>query len=801
MSIQPVVHPVKCYHCGDTCSAAPVWAEDKAFCCDGCKTVFDLLSENGLCNYYTLNEKSGIAIRRSEFNGKYAYLDDPVVANKLFSFKDERIAHITFHLPQIHCSSCVWLLEHLYRLDEGIIQSRSDFMKKELAVEFDFQRTSLRKVVELLVLIGYEPALHLDDLEKKKKTHPQRQRIYRIAVAGFCFSNIMLLSFPEYFHIASGSDGAMQRMFGYLNLFLSLPVLLYSGAEFYLSAWKGIRAKFLNIDLPLTLSIAITFGRSLYDILSGIGIGYLDSMSGIIFFMLIGRYFQEKTYYNLQFNRNYKSYFPISVSIRKKGEESSIPLSEIGIGDRMIVRSQELVPADSVLHSEVAFVDYSFVTGESKPVRVCRGQVVYAGGKNTGATVEMVVEKEVKQSYLTSLWNKDAFQEEKDAEEQSFVHKLARNFTIVLLLLSVGGLIYWWPTDFQRGLNALTTVLIVACPCALLLSATFTNGAVLRILSSRAFYLKNALVIEKLRTINQVVFDKTGTITSAAENEARFEGDALSADEAQMVFALVNQSHHPLSKTIARSLKGNESEKVEDYTELPGKGISGMVRGIRLRLGSAGFVGPDVSENSEETRSWLEIDGKVCGYFAVQNIYRNGLSEVVEALRPHVDMAVISGDNESERKNLQRYFSKDSMLLFHQKPEDKLSIIERMQSTGKQVAMVGDGLNDAGALRQSNVGIAISESVNNFSPACDVIMEAKAFEHLPKLFAFARSARWIILGSFVISLLYNVIGVSIALSGDMQPVVAAILMPVSSITIVLFTSGASWVAARRIKLR
>jgi P-type Cu+ transporter len=800
MAVQPVVTPIRCYHCGDACNALPVRSEDKSFCCDGCKTVYELLSENGLCNYYALGEKAGITIKRSDFNGKYAYLDDPNVTDKLLTFKDDEVAHVTFHLPNIHCSSCIWLLEHLYRLDEGITQSRSDFMKKELAVEFDYHRTSLRKVVELLVLIGYEPSLHLDDLEKKKAVHPQRQRIYRIAVAGFCFSNIMLLSFPEYFHIAHGSDLAMQRMFGYINLVLSLPVLLYSGAEFYLSAWKGIRARFLNIDLPLTLSIAITFGRSLYDILTGIGIGYLDSMSGIIFFMLIGRYFQEKTYFNLQFNRNYKSYFPISVSVRKENEEYSMPLSDIKKGDRMIVRSQELIPADSVLMSEVAFVDYSFVTGESEPVRISRGQIIYAGGKNTGATVEMVVEKEVKQSYLTSLWNKDAFQEEKDAEEQSFVHKLARNFTVVLLLLSVGGLIYWWSSDFQRGLNALTTVLIVACPCALLLSATFTHGTVLRIFSSSAFYLKNALVIEKLRTIDLVVFDKTGTITAASDNEARFVGEELTNQERAAVFALVNQSLHPLSKTIARSLYMPEVGEVSNYLELPGKGISGTCNGRFIRLGSPSFLGLASPQATEETRSWLEVNGKPRGYFAVQNVYREGLEEVVDQLSQDMELAVVSGDNESEKAHLLRLFPKSSILLFHKKPEDKLAIIESFQNSGKKVAMVGDGLNDAGALRQSNVGIAISESVNNFSPACDVIMEAKAFADLPKLFAFARRARWIILGSFAISLLYNVIGVSIALSGEMQPVVAAILMPVSSITIVLFTSGVSWLAAKGLKL-
>lgn len=800
MTATSAIPLLKCYHCGDVCGHDPVRKDDKVFCCDGCKTVYELIADNGLCSYYHLQANAGVAPGKLNFNGKFAFLDETSIQEKLLTFRDEAKAHVTFHLPQMHCASCVWLLEHLYRLDAGINASRSDFLRKEVAIEFNPSKTSLRQVVELLTTISYEPALHLDDLEKKRVVNPQRQRVYRIAVAGFCFSNIMLLSFPEYFHIADTGDVRMQEMFGYLNLLLALPVLLYSGAEFYLSAWKGLRAKFLNIDVPLALSIVITFGRSVYDIFTGIGIGYLDSMSGIIFFMLIGRYFQERTYSNLQFDRNYKSYFPISISVKTAHGEEGRQLSALKCGDEMIVRSQELIPADSTLLSPSAMIDYSFVTGESKPVRVMQGQLVYAGGRNTGATVDLSVQKQVKQSYLTGLWNKDAFQEEKRAEEQSFVHKMARNFTVVLLLLSVGGLLYWWPTDFQRGLNALTTVLIVACPCALLLSLTFTNGAVMRVLARNAFYVKNALVIEKLRDIGTVVFDKTGTITVQGET-VHYHGASLSSSERSAVASLVGQSNHPLSKAIAKHLSVDASQAVELFQELPGKGLTGMVNGVTLVAGSAEMVGEEEAELTLQSRVYIAFNGAVKGYFAIENAYREGLTAVVQILSRDKKLAVISGDNDAERKNLKQLFPVNTELKFGQRPEDKLHFIEHLQSDGLKVAMVGDGLNDAGALRQSEVGIAISDNVNNFSPACDVIMESKSFHLLPELFEYAKWTRRIVLGSFVLSLLYNVVGVSIALSGDMKPVFAAILMPLSSISIVLFTTGASLLVAKRLGLR
>lgn len=791
----------KCYHCGEACGSDPVKAEGKSFCCDGCKMVFELLSENNLCTYYNLDSNPGLSPKILNFQGKYAFLDDQQTIEKIIRFQDETHVHVQFYMPQMHCSSCVWLLEHLYKLNQGITSSRVDFLRKEVTIEYLKERTTLRKVVELLASIGYAPSLSLDQLENSKVAKPNRARIYRIAVAGFCFSNIMLLSFPEYFHIGVTGELGMIRMFNYLNLALSLPVLLYSGGEFFVSAWQGIKARFLNIDIPLALSIAITFGRSLYEIISGSGAGYLDSMSGIIFFMLLGRYFQEKTYNNLQFDRNFKSYFPISVSVIGKEGEKTIPLSQLKPGKRILIRSQEIVPADSRLLSGKAYIDYSFVTGESEPVRVNAGQLVYAGGRQTGSSIELIVEREVEQSYLTNLWNKDAFQEEKEAESKSFIHRLARNFTILLLAISVGAYLFWMPFDAHRGLNALTTVLIVACPCALLLSATFTNGTVLRIFSKNKFYLKNSLVIEQLSKLNHLIFDKTGTITQGDHKDLRFEGTTLDEEKLSDIFSLVSQSNHPLSKAIAQKLSFCDKKEVLQFKEFSGNGIVGLVDGKAWRVGSSNFIRGSVGNKAHQSEVYIECNGEVLGHWVFRNTYRDSLPSVIAELQQRNQLSLLSGDNDSERPVLEKYFGKNSEMYFFQSPEDKLHRIEYYQQKGNVVGMIGDGLNDAGALRQSNVGIAVSDNVNNFSPACDAILEGQSFDQLGKLLRFAKASRIIILCSFGISLLYNVVGISFAVQGELSPVVAAILMPISSVTIVLFTTGSSWLAARKIGLK
>jgi len=791
---------VPCYHCGDQCGPKPVASRDKQFCCEGCKTVYELLEENNLCSYYQFDEKRpGISVKTPTYQGRFAYLDDPKVADKLLTYHDAQTAHVTFSLPQMHCSSCVWLLEHLYRIDPGISSSRTNFLKKEIQLEYQPASTSLRRVVELLTSLGYEPSLHLDDLDAPRKVGPQRKRVYRIAVAGFCFSNIMMLSFPEYFHLGSSPDASMVDLFNYLNLALALPVFFYSGGEFFVSAWRGLRARFLNIDIPLALSILITFGRSLYEIISGTGAGYFDSMAGIIFFMLVGRYFQDRTHHHIHFDRKYTSYFPIAVMVRKGGSEEAVPLANLRVGDRMVIRSQELIPADARLIDGHARIDYSFVTGESNPIRIQPGEQVYAGGRQTGSAIELEVLRQVEQSYLTSLWNKEPFQSGKHEEEHTFVHRLARNFSIFLIALSVGAFLFWLPSDSSRGINALTTVLIVACPCALLLSATFTNGSALRVYSRNGFYLKNERVIESLSRLRHLVFDKTGTITASDQARVRFSPGSPDEYLLRLVRSAASQSNHPRSRSLEREFRFADLLEVQDFREIPGKGIDAVVDGHAVRLGSSSFV-CSASGEAEESQVFVSVDGEVMGHFSFSQVYRDELSGLVKTLHTRFGLSLISGDHHHEKEQLSVWFNQDAMH-FNQKPEDKLHYIESLKKTGTSVAMIGDGLNDAGALRAADVGIAVSDDINNFSPACDAILEGASFGKLDRLIAYSHSCRQVIYVSFVISLLYNIVGLSFAVQGLLKPVVAAILMPASSLTIILFTTGMTRLLARRCGLR
>ena len=789
-----------CYHCGETCKENTTWIEDKAFCCDGCRLVFEILNENNLCSYYTLNPSSGNSPDKANYTGKFAYLDQEEVSSKLLHFTNDKQSHITFFVPGIHCSSCIWLLENLQRLEKGVISSSVNFPKREVTVIFQQAETSLSKIAERMTMIGYEPHISLNDIEDKQATKADRSQWYKIGIAGFCFGNIMMMSFPEYFSIGEVAGNAdLKLTFSWLNFALSLPVLFYSSRDFFISGIGAIRSKHLNIDLPIAAAVLMTFLRSVYELVSGTGPGYFDSMTGIVFFMLIGRAFQNRTFETLAFDRDYKSYFPVAVTVISESGEEQIPVTRIKKGMRMLIRNQEIVPADAILLRGEAKVDYSFVTGESDPVIRKKGDLVYAGGRQSGTSIELEIVKPVKQSYLTQLWNSPAFRKDQAEEEKaSMENKINQYFTLGIFIVALASASYWlWAGETHRMMNAVTTILIVACPCILLLASTFANGNVLRILGRNGFFLKNAFVIEKMAKADTIVFDKTGTITLSRDAEVSFQGRKLSKDEITAVYSLVLQSTHPLSSSIAASFQGNERLVVTDFSEFSGKGIQGTVNGMMVQVGSASFTNQTVSdEKLNTTRIYLRINGESCGYYTLQHQLRDQLPTLLSRLRRNYDMYLLSGDTDSDRQQLSSWFEPNQMH-FKQSPEDKLNFIRKLQDEGKTVLMLGDGLNDAGALQQSDAGIAVSDNLNNFSPACDAILDGKILSRLNTLLDYCKSGKRVIAVSFAISLLYNCVGLWFAVRGELQPVIAAILMPVTSISIVSIATLSSTLIARK----
>lgn len=790
-----------CYHCGSECDGHLV-AYSRIFCCNGCQSVYEILNNNGLSEFYALNKQPGASLKEQPARRRYEYLDDEQVKQKLIQFNDGKISKVNFYIPKIHCTSCIYLLENLYRLFPGVNTSKVHFTRREVQITFDNTKTTLRKLVEQLAAIGYEPVIQLDSLSHKERNRTIQQYYLKIGIAFFAFGNIMLLSFPEYLGLDAITESPMRSFFGYLNFLLALPVLLYCAREFFVSAYTALRQRTLNMDVPIVLGIIAMFGRSSYEIFSHTGAGYFDTLASLILLMLIGRLFQNKTYEALSFERDYKSYFPVAVTIKANEKEQQIPLVKLRTGDRILVRNMELVPADAVLISRSANIDYSFVTGEATPVNKIKGDTIYAGGKQVGSTVELEVVKEVSQSYLTQLWNDTAFEKNGTGDVTSLATRVSRWFTPAVILIAGVAMAYWLGRDLQKAMNAFTSVLIIACPCALALSSPFTLGNVLRLLGRGKMFLKNALTIEKLAKVDTIVFDKTGTLTNTKEAKIDFiscrDGEqGLNAEELKLVKSLVYHSSHPLSKKVNKLLSEVGRYEAESFVEQEGRGLEGWINENHVRVGSKKYIYgenyPGVNAESDfrhASKVYVSIEGAVLGFFLIKNEYRRGFGQLIKQLRTNCNVYVLSGDNDAEKNFLKQYVAEEN-LVFNRHPAGKLEFIKELQSQGRSVLMVGDGLNDAGALKQANTGMVISDDVNNFSPACDVIIDASKFEDIATLLRISKNSVNVIKASFAISLLYNCVGIYLAVQGTMSPIMAAILMPLSSVTIITFTTLAS----------
>lgn len=779
----------RCYHCGDKLIGKPIVFDSKSFCCTGCKLVYSLLKDNQLDGFYKYETVPGTKPENLS-EGKYDFLELADIREKIILFEEGNYTKVLLYLPSIHCSSCIYLLENISKIEPAISQCMVNFTAREASITFDSSKLKLSELATLLHRIGYTP-----NFGNRKKTQRliDKQFLIKLGIAGFAFGSIMLWSFPEYLGIEEVNP-EFRHFMAYLSFIVSIPVLLYSGNEFIISAWKAVRAKSINLDVPITIGIFALYLQSSYAIFSGQGAGYMDSFAGFIFFLLIGKWFQGKTYQSLSFERDYTSYFPIAVTKVVENVHETVAIEKLQKGDIILIRNEEIVPCDAVLTSDEATMDYSFVTGESELLTKKRGELVFAGGKIIGKSAQLEVKEATNRSHLTSLWNSSSTKE----STKLFSDTLSKWFLIAVLIISAIATVMWWFIDPSRIVEVVVAILIVACPCALALSAPFTYGNSMRLLGRKSLYLKHVTVVKDLENITDIVFDKTGTLTEVS-GSVNYEGKELSSEITDVLFSMAHSSTHPYAMALKKELQhfvdSNSTINLDFFEEVKGKGMSTSYLGKNYRLGSSKFVG--VENEDEQSSIYVRVDDEMYGRYIFRSQLREGLKPMMNQLEKY-RLHVLSGDSEKDKEMLEELFSENATIQFRQTPQSKRDYILQLKNKGANVLMIGDGLNDSGALKEANVGVSITEDVFQFTPSSDAILEAKRLKELPVLLKISAFSKTILRVCFGFSLLYNTVGLSFAISGKMEPIVAAIIMPLSSITIVaVATFGIMWFAPRK----
>lgn len=819
-----------CAHCGDPCEPRPLRRNGEDFCCSGCATAYQLIHELGMEDYYALNDAPGAPVKDG---GDWSWMDEPALQERLIRFRQGQRAVVQFRLPSIHCSSCVWLLERMPDYIDGVIDARVHYGRRELELHFDPEAVRLSAVATQLQRLGYRPAVNRADLDGEgggqSLSRARDPLLKRLGVAGFCAGNIMLLSFPDYFHWDPVTAGPMYGLVQVLKIVLALPVLFYSGSIYWRAAWLSLKTRVPSVDIPIVLGMLALATRSFYDILSASGEGYLDSLAGLVFLLLVGRWFQDRVHGFLSFRRDYRSFFPASV-LKEEGDTRRAVLPDaLEPGDVILVRSGEVVPADADLLQD-AKVDYHFLTGESEPIPMACGERCYGGGRILESPVRLRVAKRLGTSYLASLWERDALREEvlgaavspqkARPKLRQATDRLSRWFTPIVIVLALFSAVLWWPAGPAKALEVLTAVLIVACPCGLALAAPFALGHALRFFDKAGLHLRDTAAIERLAALDALVFDKTGTLTAPGAGELLWtpSGEALSPAEQAAVAAVAAGSAHPVSRRLAEAWGGDQLDLAQDLREESGGGVEGRVLGLgsgqtdpakdpiayTVRIGSARFCGIDgpapgsthtaeLGKQAAHSGSAVVLNGRLRGWARVLPALRPGAADALQRLgklksarRAHhkrYRMELLSGDQDQDRTRLEGLFPPEAELRFGVTPHDKLARIEALRAEGHRVGMFGDGLNDAGALAAGDAGLAVADDLSGYFPASDGVLEANALGRLPQLLRYARAMRgavWVAIG---VSFAYNLVGLSFAVSGQLTPLVAAILMPISSLTV------------------
>jgi len=753
------------------------------FCCAGCESVYRLLDSHGLTAYYT----GGVGLSQRDAAhrdpGRFAAFDDPLVSARLVHSVGE-VARVTLQTPALHCASCLWLLERLWKMEPGVRRVDASLFHRTVTVAYLPTETTLRRIAEQLAALGYEPVIDAEPVTDRVPA--VRRRLYlQLGLAGFAFGNMMLFSIPRYLN-GGPLEPEFQRLFDTLNVAFALPVLLYSASDYFRGAARSVRAHAITMDVPIAIGLAALFGRSLFEISSRTGEGFLDSFAGLVFFLLIGKLFQQKAFDHVSFERTARSFLPLSIQRVTADGTSLVPIESLATGDVILVRAHEVVPTDAVLTSDTGRIDYAFVTGEQDPVSVTSGTVIQAGGRVVGGSLTMTVARATAHSHLARLWTDPVFSTQKAHWLDHILVRFGQAFTVSALLLAAAGAFAWWP-DATMSVTVATAVLIIACPCAFTLAAPLTLGTAMGALGRAGVYVRNPAVILDLSRVTSAVFDKTGTLTTGARS-VKEHINTLAPAHQRLIRRLATQSIHPISRVLAAG--DVDGTGITNVRETTGEGLEGRVDGRRVALGSASFIArlsgqPTDADDAAAVWAWVDDEAPVP--IRLTSVERPGVANTISRLASRMSTWLISGDQPREADRWAPLFG--DQMRFRLSPLDKLTAVRDLQGQGHRVLMVGDGLNDAGALAAADVGVAVSDDTACLVPTCDVVLAGTRLSELTPIVDYAQRARRVIVLCFAVSLAYNAVGLAFALTGQLTPLATAILMPVSSLTIVGLSVG------------
>lgn len=740
-----------CVYCGAESTRGP-------YCCDACEVLGRSLKVADL----------------SEKKNPYEFLDQDDF-KKLYLQTGQADYNYLFFCEGLHCSSCVHLLEKMPEFHEGVSMARVNFAQSTLAIKLD-DGASLAKVAQIIHELGYTPTILAaqDDLEKRYQSE-NRAFLKKIAVAGFCAGNTMLFVIPIY----SGLAGTMGTVFNWMSFFLYLPILFYSAVPFYRGAWNSLKYKVVNVDLPITIAMLSSFGLSTVNLIRGDGAIYFDSTASFMFLILSARYLLKRVQQNYLSPSRIKSFFQTENYVRiNNDEEETIPWTSTQPGDVLRLTRNQTLPSDCQLLSSSAMIDMSLFNGESLPKNFGQGMTLFAGTKLLSEEILVRVQVPFADSKLGQLFQQLDQGALKKSHFIALTDRLAQKLIMTVLLVAGVFFLIYSQVSVSEAFNRALALIVLACPCALAFGSPLTFGLALKKAQKLGILLKDATSLERLLKVKNVFFDKTGTLTKGSLAISYSEPTPVPDDLKKIILGLESVSYHPIAFALRKEWEDVKPEVLQDVTEILGQGVSGW-------LGTDFYEIRHLSESRHEDQKAIELfkNGEsLSRLYFTDPLREESPAAILDLQKRGLNCFLLSGDKKSRAFAVGQecHIPKENIYgeLF---PEDKKQIIEDYDDS----CMIGDGANDSLGLKAASVGIAVKGSVDLSLSSADIYFTRGGLAPLFDLLKLAKQTQRILVRNLSISLIYNLIGGTLALIGLIDPLMAAILMPVSSVIIVL----------------
>ncbi len=801
---------VACAHCGLAVPASLVREGDaEQFCCNGCRQVHTLVREWGFDQYYRLVDRQQGVLEPAHVSGRsFEDFDDAraQAAATADLGPDRRCTRL--YLEGVHCPACVWLVEKLPAVLGGVDEVRLNLSNAVAEVTWRPGHTRLSVVARALDRLGYTPHLHHAAGAQEARRVEDRTALIRLGVAAACAMNLMFLHGALYAGEYSGMASPYEHFFRWMSLAVSVPVLVFSARPFFQTALAGLRARFVHIDLPIAIALAVTFAASAWNTLRGSGPIFFDSLAMLVAALLGARQIQrgaQRAALERADSLRGAAFIEFARKFTGPGPDApmvEVPLTALSPGDRVDVRSGELVPVDGIVVSGRSTLDNAVLTGEARPVPVGEGDAVNAGATNLGARLVVRVEAAGGHTRVGALLAivQEALSRKPPLLERT--DRLARWFVQGLLGLAAITGVAWMSQGPAVALERVVALLVVACPCALGLSVPLAVSVALLRAARTGVFIKNPDALERLRRVDTVLLDKTGTLTEGRMTVVRWQGDE---GVRQLARSLESESSHAVARAF-RTAPGpgmHVVRSIDDVVELPGQGIGGRLDGCEVRIGTRAFVESAGAGVPAAVEAWaaaavadglspvfVAVDGHVAGVAGIGDSIRPDARRTIAALHARgVHVRILSGDHPDVVARVAAAVGLPAGdALGGLTPEQKRDVVAALTArAGRRgaVVMVGDGVNDAAALALADVGIAVQGGTGATIVAADIVLTRQGVAPVLDILEGARRLRGVIRRNLGFSLVYNTGASALAVAGLVSPLLAAVLMPVSSLTVVL----------------